>query len=93
MELVKRILASISEIFRRYLEERFLFNALEITTDEILEELKIKIKSKLFEETSILLNRSDLAKFAKNNPSKNDNIKRFSLLQETLLMKTKDKEE
>ena len=90
--LVKEYYCEISEIFRRYLEERFLFNALEITTDEILEELKIKIQSKLYEETSILLNRSDLAKFAKNKPSKNDNINSLFIARK-IINETKNKEE
>jgi len=90
--LIKEYYSKISEIFRRYLEERFSFNALEITTDEILEELKIKIQSKLFEETSILLNRSDLAKFAKNKPSKNDNINSLFIARK-IINETKNKEE
>ena len=90
--LIKEYYSEISEIFRRYLEERFSFNALEITTDEILEELKIKIQSKLFEETSILLNRSDLAKFAKNKPSKNDNINSLFIARK-IINETKNKEE
>ena len=68
---VKEYYLALSEILRSYLEGRFKFNAMESTTDEILEEFNgdKHLKAKLKE----VLQQSDLAKFAKFKPADEDN--------------------
>ena len=85
---VKDYYSEISEILRRYLEKRFQFIALEITTEEIIKELNNKIKNITLEEVSILLKRADLAKFAKSKPNKSDNIESLSMAKK-IIEKTK----
>jgi hypothetical protein len=60
----------LSEIFRRYLERRFHFQAIERTTEEILPEiLKLKgFDEKLKSDAKKFLHHTDLVKFAKCTP-------------------------
>ena len=76
---IKEYHSEISEIIRRYTEDRYSFNALEITTWEIITLLKDKIEEKELNKLTIILERSDLAKFAKNKPSKEKNIESIEL--------------
>ena len=57
----------LSEIFRRYLGERYLFPALDWTTEEITKHFKNQEKIKLPTQTEVyrILKKSDLIKFAK----------------------------
>lgn len=74
----------LSEIIRRYLEGRFKFIALELTTDEILTELKSVINNDLFKKLQKILERADLAKFAKNQPTDLQNLESMSLAKEII---------
>tara|TARA_B110000003_G_C16560450_1_gene500195 strand:+ start:356 stop:1207 length:852 start_codon:yes stop_codon:yes gene_type:complete len=76
---IKEYQSKISEIIRRYTENRFKFNALEIATDEIIIELKPKINNDQLITITCLLERSDLAKFAKSKPDKDDNKESMQL--------------
>jgi len=76
---IKEYYSEISEIIRRYTEDRYSFNALEITTWEIITLLKDKIEEKELNKLTIILERADLAKFAKNKPSKEKNIESIEL--------------
>ncbi len=60
----------LSEIFRRYLERRFRFQAIEQTTEEILPELNnLKgIDEKVKGNAQQFLHHTDLVKFAKHTP-------------------------
>ena len=61
---IKKILLQLSEIIRRYIELRFKFIALELTTNEILQEVKPILEKQIF----IILKffyKERLAKFAK----------------------------
>ena len=75
----------LSEITRRYLEERFKFIALELTTEEILLELKSLINKDLSKKIQKILERADLAKFAKNQPNDLENLESMSLAKEIIL--------
>lgn len=75
----------LSEITRRYLEERFKFIALELTTEEILLELKSLINKDLSKKLQKILQRADLAKFAKNQPNDLENLESMSLAKEIIL--------
>ena len=83
----------LSEIIRRYLEERFKFIALELTTDEILTELKSVINNEVFKKLKKILERADLAKFAKNLPTDLQNLESMSLAKEIISSTKKSENE
>ncbi|MGL5938189.1 MAG: hypothetical protein ACRCY5_05635 [Phocaeicola sp.] len=63
----------LTDVLRTYMEERFGFNALEMTSSEIIEHLK-KIKEKeTVKELMYLFQTADLVKFAKHAPLMNEN--------------------
>lgn len=64
---------ALTDALREYMNERFAFNATEMTTAEIVDELlKIKDKESL-QELKEILETADLVKFAKFNPPMNEN--------------------
>ncbi len=69
----KEYYTTLTDALRIYMNERFGFNATEMTTDEIIEQLQqIKDKESI-KELRELLHTSDLVKFAKFNPPMNEN--------------------
>jgi len=76
---IKEYHTELSEIIRRYTENRFNFIALELATDEIISELKSKINNEQLASITILLRRSDLAKFAKSKPDEDENKESMQL--------------
>lgn len=76
---IKQYHTELSEIIRRYTEDRFKFIALELATDEILSELKSKVNNEQLASITILLQRADLAKFAKSKPDANENKESMQL--------------
>ncbi|MEC7864052.1 MAG: hypothetical protein VX762_00485 [Bacteroidota bacterium] len=70
---VKEYHSQLSEIIRRYMENQFKFIALELTTDEILKELQSILNAEQLGSLRILLQRADLAKFAKSKPIDTEN--------------------
>ena len=79
---VKEYHSQLSEIIRRYTENRFKFIALELTTDEILEELKSILSTEQLSNLRTLLQRADLVKFAKRKPLDTDNFESMVLAKE-----------
>lgn len=72
--------ANISEIVRTYIEERYGFFAMELPTGDILDSLeKINLNKKDILDLSIILRRSDLAKFAKSKPEEDENKESMNL--------------
>ena len=66
--------SSLSEIIRTYIEQRWKINAMEQTTDEILNQFHLlRIDPGSQSELEKLLKLSDLAKFAKFQPLANEN--------------------
>lgn len=66
---IKRFYSEVTEIFRRYVENRYQIKALEETTDEILGGLvSIKLSGDMLRATEKILRRADLVKFAKAQP-------------------------
>ena len=64
----------LTDITRNYIEGRFLIDAPEMTTDEILEQLKLKnINSEISEKLKSALQLADLVKFAKAKPTALEN--------------------
>lgn len=71
---VKMHHSKISEIIREYLEKRYQVNALENTTDEIMQSLRFQsIHPDLLTKLNQLLVLADLVKFAKEQPLPNEN--------------------
>ena len=87
---VKEYHAQLSEIIRRYTENRFKFIALELTTDEILINLKEKLNAEQLTNLKIFLQRADLAKFAKSKPDENENKESMQLAKD-FVQRTKQK--
>lgn len=79
---IKKYHTKLSEIIRRYTEDRFSFIALELTTYEIIEELSNKVTNDQLASISLLLQRADLAKFAKSKPSDSENIESMQLAKD-----------
>ncbi len=68
--LIKPYYSEVTEIVRRYFENRFGFMALEKTTDETMDDLRRYPAARpIIEQTSRILRRADLVKFAKYEPS------------------------
>lgn len=85
---IKEYHSKLSEIIRRYIEEKYKFIALELTTEEILNELKSKLASKESKDLRTLLERADLAKFAKSKPIASEN-KESMILAKKFVEQTK----
>ena len=76
---IKEFHSIISEIIRSYINIRFNYNALETTTKETINALKLKIDKKTIENLELILSRSDLAKYAKIEPRDIENQESFDL--------------
>jgi hypothetical protein len=67
--LVKEYHSRITEIIRRYFEERFYLPALELTTTEAIRRLSARYDTdEILQTTEEFLNNADLVKFAKYKP-------------------------
>ena len=88
---IKGYHSELSQIIRRYTENRFNFIALEITTDEILEEIHYILSNEQLSNLRKILERADLAKFAKSKPNEKENIESMILAKE-FVHSTKQKE-
>ena len=88
---IKQYHTELSEIIRRYTENRFNFIALELATDEIISELKIKVDNEQLASITILLQRADLAKFAKSKPDGDENEESMQLAKH-FVGQTKEKQ-
>lgn len=86
---IKEYHSQLSEIIRKYTENRFKFIALELTTKEILEEIKLTLNKEQLNNLKTLLQRADLAKFAKGKPDKTENLESMSLARK-FVNKTKE---
>jgi hypothetical protein len=68
--LIKPFYSEVTEIVRRYFENRFGFMSLEKTTDETMDDLRrFPAAYQVLEETDRILRRADLVKFAKYQPA------------------------
>jgi hypothetical protein len=66
---IKQYYSEVTEILRRYFENRYGIMALEQTTDEIMDDLRKQIyASEVLKENEVVLRRADLVKFAKFQP-------------------------
>lgn len=69
----KEFYTAITDALRQYISERFGFNATEMTTDEIIENIKNHLDKENTKELREILSTADLVKFAKYNPPMNEN--------------------
>ena len=72
-EDAKGYYTQLTDILREYINERFGFNATEMTSDEILEHLEQNRDKESLAELRDLLSTSDMVKFAKFKPMLNEN--------------------
>ena len=76
---LKQYHSEISEILRTYLEDRFQILALELPTYDILQSLRNKgIQSENLHTLTTILQRADLAKYAKSKPTDSENDESMS---------------
>ena len=71
----KTYYTELTDTLRQYIEERFGFNAMEMTTTEIIYTLHEKGDKKMIDELKSLFETADLVKFAKYETLINENDK------------------
>jgi hypothetical protein len=87
--LVKEFYSEVTEIFRRYLENRYAMTAMEETSDEILTGMRQRrFPAPMLDQTERILRRADLVKFAKYQPEASENEEMFTVVGE-IVEKTK----
>lgn len=80
---VKGYYSGLSDIMREYLERRFLFPAIELTTHEIFTNMdEGTIPPKLVEKLKELFELADLAKFAKVQPLPDEHFKAMQIAKD-----------
>ena len=71
---IKNYHSQLTDIIREYLDRRYNFDAPEMTSDEIMNELKeLKVNKEVTSKLSAAFNLSDLVKFAKAQPTALEN--------------------
>lgn len=63
----------LTDVLRTYMEERFGFNAMEMTSAEIIEQLRAVSDKESLKDLMFLFETADLVKFAKHAPMMNEN--------------------
>ena len=85
----KEYYTQLTDLVREYINERFGFNATEMTSDEILEHLEESRSRESLKELSELFTTSDMAKFAKYKPLLGENdrnlVTAMEFVKETLV--------
>ncbi len=80
---VKIYYTRITDVLRVYLEEQYNVQAMEQTSEEILQSLQtLKIPEELMNKLRELLNVADLVKFAKYQPEQNENEGAISIVSD-----------
>jgi hypothetical protein len=80
---VKQYYTRVTDVLRTYMEERYKMQAMEQTSEEILQALKsIQLPDELMDKLRELLSVSDLVKFAKYQPMTDDNEKALDTAHE-----------
>lgn len=83
--LIKEFYLELTEIIRWYIEKKYEINALELTTEELFLALKKKVDKSYNIKLKSFLENSDLAKFAKYVPQKEQILKDFETSKEFIL--------
>lgn len=83
----KSYYTQLTDTLRKYIQERFGFNALEMTTDQIIDRLQAADDRKMIDELRELFQTADLVKFAKYSTQLNENdlnlVKAINFIDET----------
>jgi hypothetical protein len=80
---IKQYYSEATEIFRRYLENRYSLQAMEETTDEILSGLrKLRFPDAMLGTAERILRRADLVKFAKFEPGIADHEEMITVIHD-----------
>lgn len=69
----KAYYTELTDVLRTYMEERFGFNAMEMTSSEIIDKLKEINDKESINDLMFLFQTADLVKFAKHSPLMNEN--------------------
>lgn len=69
----KAYYTELTDVLRTYMEERFGFNAMEMTSSEIIDKLKEINDKESIKDLIFLFQTADLVKFAKHSPLMNEN--------------------
>ena len=69
----KEYYTRLTEAIRKYIKERFYFNAMEMTSQEIIDRLTEMNDKEALADLSVLFRTADLVKFAKHAPELNEN--------------------
>ena len=69
----KAYYTELTDVLRTYMEERFGFNAMEMTSSEIIDKLKDINDKESIKDLMFLFQTADLVKFAKHSPLMNEN--------------------
>lgn len=69
----KAYYTELTDVLRAYLAERFGFNAMEMTSSEIIDKLMETKKKESIKDLMFLFQTADLVKFAKHSPLMNEN--------------------
>jgi len=81
--LIKQYYSEVTEIFRRYLENRYQLQAMEETSDEILSGLrKLRFPDGMVSDADTILRRADLVKFAKYQPAMPEHEEIFTVVHD-----------
>jgi hypothetical protein len=79
---IKAYYVELTEIVRRYIEERYFVPALELTTGELMNNLQtVSLENSARETLQDLLESSDLVKFAKYEPAPDEPQRAFQLAE------------
>lgn len=95
--LIKQYYSEVTEIIRRYFENRYGFMALEQTTDEIMDALRKRVHAApIREEAETALRRADLVKFAKHQPTVPEHeemmVIAYDIVEKTRVVETRPEE-
>ena len=71
--LSKEYYTELTDAIRTYIKDRFGFNALEMTSSEIIDQLLEMNDKEAISDLKLLFQTADLVKFAKHNPQMNEN--------------------
>jgi hypothetical protein len=83
--LIKQYYSEVTDVLRRYLENRYRQPALEETTDEIMTGLqRLRFTPDLLGAMERILRRADLVKFAKSQPSIQEHEETFSVIYDVV---------
>ncbi len=93
----KEYYSKLTDVLRRYFERKLSIDALESTSDEILQEMKSELSDTEHHMLRDLLYESDLVKFAKSSPDEakhlhymEDSVKLVTVLEEKIVEKEEE---